>query len=170
AALLAALAPAPAPALPPRRRPAALGALPPPVEGRVLFPYRALDRLGRPTPGVTLETAPGALVRSPAPASVLIAEALPHRGFAAVLELEPGRLLILADLSVLSAAAGSTLPAGAVVGHVGVRPSVSPDFSVELPASNGSPSFPTLYMEARQYGAAVDPALWFNAYEEATTP
>ncbi|MEM6745352.1 MAG: hypothetical protein AAF676_16700, partial [Pseudomonadota bacterium] len=109
-------------------------------------------------------------LRAPGPVSVLIAEPLPHRGLAAVLELAPGRLLILADLSALSVEAGATLPAGALIGHVGVRPSAHPDFAVELPAPTESPSEATLYMEARQDGAAVDPALWFNGYREAPSP
>ncbi|MEO0681403.1 MAG: hypothetical protein AAF192_13425, partial [Pseudomonadota bacterium] len=154
----------------PMPRPPGPHALTLPDGARLAAPFLAPGPFGRPTPGVWVEVPPGALLRAPAFASVLSAGPLPHRGLALVLELSPGRLLVLTDLDALHVQAGETLRPGDPMAHVGVRAPTRPEFTVEPEASEGAGSPPTFYMEARQGDSAQDPARWFAGLKEASAP
>lgn len=124
------------------------GRLPLPALGPILRRPNEADAAGVQRPGLTLATAPRALVTAPAPATLRYLGPLLDYGNVIVLEPAPGYLLILAGLDVLYGTPGEVVPEGAPLGLMG---------GVEGAGSASE----TLYMELRAEGQAIDPEPWF---------
>lgn len=166
AGALAALLTAPTPpqgVLPSGLPPPALGRVPP---GRGGAP--APGSRGGPVSGVALATAPWALVRAPATATLRYAGQVGGLGLVAVLEPAPGVLIVLRGLSRIDRAAGETLLAGEPLGAMGGPPPASEEFLVEATAPGGADEEQMLYIEVRQGGIPVDPAALFEFADERT--
>ncbi|TYO88835.1 murein hydrolase activator EnvC family protein [Oceanicella actignis] len=154
-ALLAAppdAAPPPAPAY---------GALPPPAPGRVAGRFGQTGPDGARLEGVLLAAPPLTPVLAPFDATLRYAGEMEGYGRVAILEPQPGRLLILAGLAETEGRPGDTLPAGAPVGLTGAATGDQGQFFVEAKGGDGAISTATLYIETREDGAPVDPASWF---------
>jgi septal ring factor EnvC (AmiA/AmiB activator) len=167
AGALAALLSAPA-----ETQPGAVPAgLPPPALGRLARGWGVSSAPGsRPGPaaGVALATAPWALVRAPATATLRYAGQVGGLGLVAVLEPAPGVLIVLQGLSRIDRAAGETLVAGEPLGAMGGPPPASEEFLVEATAPGGAEAEQTLYIEVRQGGIPVDPTAMFEFADERT--
>lgn len=154
----AAFAKAPAP---PGTAPPAYGELPPPVVGRVTVGFGERMPDGAISSGATLEAPAYALVTAPFAATLRFAGPLEGYGSVAILEPEPGRLLILTGLARVDREAGETVMAGEPLGALGALPGSIDEFLFEASAGKEAISHETLYMEARESGVPVDPASWF---------
>lgn len=132
-------APIPAPL---RTAPDASGGLP--VAGALLRDFNAPGE-GGPSRGLTFAAQPGARVTAPCTGSVAFAAPFRSYGRMVILDCGGGQHLVLAGMERLDVAAGQRLRSGE---PVGVLP--------------GSPR-PTLYMELRRRGEAVDPRPWLRA-------
>ena len=132
-----------------------IGTLSLPVAGSVLHRFGEADQAGIPRPGWVLATTAGALVSTPAPATVRYAGPLLDYGNVIVLEPESDYLMILAGLETLFGRTGDILIAGDPVGLMGGED--MPDARID----GGQTRRETLYLELRQGSAPIDPAPWF---------
>lgn len=133
-----------------------MGALPLPVAGSLLHRFGEADQAGIPRPGWVLATTAGALVTTPAPATVRYAGPLLDYGNVIVLEPQNDYLMILAGLETLFGRTGDILIAGDPVGLMGGED------TPEARIGGGQTRRETLYLELRQGSAPVDPAPWFQ--------
>lgn len=129
-------APAPAPA-PPPADPTPSGSIPP-VAGRLVRGFGSPGE-GGPARGLTFSAAPGARVVTPCAGSVAFAAPFRSYGQLVIVECGAGQHLVLGGMARLDVRAGQRLRAGEPVGVL---------------APSGSP---TLYVELRRRGEAVDP-------------
>lgn len=132
-----------------------------PVAGALLHGFNAPDQAGVPRPGWVLATTEGALVSTPAPATVRYAGPLLDYGNVIILEPESPYLMILAGLDTLFGRTGDILSAGDPVGLMGGE---------DLPQARidgGQTRRETLYLELRQGSAPVDPASWFRRVNDS---
>ena len=132
-----------------------------PVSGTVLRRFNERDAAGIVRPGWIVATQPGALVTSPADATVRYAGPLLDYGNVIVLEPARGSLLVLAGLRSTYVNAGEITVKGTPVGLMGGPPPTVGDFVTETGVPAGAPSTETLYIEVRNTGTPVDPASWF---------
>jgi septal ring factor EnvC (AmiA/AmiB activator) len=138
------------------------GALPLPVEGRILRRAGEEDAAGIARPGIVMATRPRALVTTPAPATVRYRGPLLDYGNVIILEPQAGILLVLAGLGVVYGETGQVLPGGSPVGLMG---GTAPGADLIIPGSaqeTGAERSETLYIEVRENNSPVDPALWFR--------
>ncbi|MGG7564672.1 murein hydrolase activator EnvC family protein [Rhodovulum sp. DZ06] len=138
------------------------GALPLPVSGAVTASFGAPDADGFAREGIEIAAPPWAQVLAPFDAALRFAGPLDGYGQVAILEPAPGRLLILAGLGAVLREQGASLRAGEPVAQLGVAGPDSPEFLIEAQRNGGAISDRTLYLEAREDGAPVDPARWFR--------
>ena len=131
--------PVPAPL---RAAPEASGGLP--VAGSLLRDYNAPGE-GGPSRGLTFAAQPGARVTAPCSGHVAFAAPFRSYGRMVILDCGGGQHLVLAGMERLDVSGGQRVRSGEPVGV--------------LPASPR----PTLYMELRRRGAAVDPRPWLRA-------
>ncbi len=129
-------APAPAPA-PPPADPTPAGSIPP-VAGRLVRGFGSPGE-GGPARGLTFSAAPGARVVTPCAGSIAFAAPFRSYGHLVIVECGAGQHLVLGGMARLDVRAGQRLRAGEPVGVL---------------APSGSP---TLYVELRRRGEAVDP-------------
>ncbi|MGF1659464.1 MAG: murein hydrolase activator EnvC family protein [Rubrimonas sp.] len=159
-------------ALPPRPEGAApdipfdalRGLMPPPVAGRIAAPYGTSG-----AQGMTLETAPYALVRAPATATLRYAGPIGRFAQVAILEPEAGALILLAGLARIDRTVGDVVLMGEPIGAMGGPPPASAEFLIDASRGNGTLSRESLYMELRRGGAPTDPAPWFAFAQERTS-
>lgn len=140
---------------------AARGGLPLPVAGTVLRRAGEADAAGIARPGIVVATEPRALVTTPWAATIRYRGPLLDYGNVMILEPGGGYLLVLAGLAEVYGDLGQVVPAGAPVGLMGGN---APDETTFLSAATeggGINRTETLYIEARQGDAAIDPARWF---------
>jgi septal ring factor EnvC (AmiA/AmiB activator) len=138
------------------------GALPLPVEGRILRRAGEEDAAGIARPGIVMATRPRALVTTPAPATVRYRGPLLDYGNVIILEPQAGILLVLAGLGVVYGETGQVLPGGSPVGLMG---GTAPGADLIIPGSaqeTGAERSETLYIEVRENNSPVDPALWLR--------
>ncbi|MGR3484268.1 MAG: murein hydrolase activator EnvC family protein [Paracoccaceae bacterium] len=135
------------------------GDLPLPVLGTVLRRAGEADASGRVRDGVIVATRPRALVTAPAASTVRYAGPLLDLGLVTILEPAPDVLIVLAGLGATFGEVGEVVPEGAPVGMMG-----GPELDAQgiLNGSGGADASQTLYIETREAGAAVDPALWLD--------
>ena len=154
---------------------AARGAVPLPLgaAAEVRRRFNAADAAGVRHPGWVLAAPAGALVRAPWLASVRYAG--PLAGYENLIVLEPGEgfLLLLAGLEQVYVAEDDVLLQGAPLGrlrgadtamngdYVGEFSPKESDFFTPSDEEGGIQSLETLYIELRQGGDPVDPAIWF---------
>lgn len=139
------------------------GVLPLPVEGTILRAANQPDAAGITRPGWIIATAPGALVSTPAAATIRYLGPLLDYGNVMILEPGPDILLVLAGLDQVYGEVGQVLPAGHPVGLMGGA-TVAPD-EILTQADSGQNS-ETLYLEIREMQEPVDPANWFKTNKE----
>ena len=133
-----------------------------PVTGHVLFAPGTAHGDGIVRPGMTLGALPGAMVISPADASVRFVGALD--GYGPVIILEPRRdeLIVLAGVETFLAAADQVVAEGAVLGFLPARDPLHKEFSELSDDAGGKTPAETLYIEVRQNGQPVDPTGLFR--------
>ncbi|MDT8342942.1 MAG: peptidoglycan DD-metalloendopeptidase family protein [Thermohalobaculum sp.] len=136
--------------------------LPLPVAGRIAAGFGAPDPWGRPGRGITLKAPVWAEVRAPVDATLRYAGPLTDYGQVAILEPQPGWLIVLAGLGRVGVAPGQTVAAGAPLGDLGGLLPSSEEFLLEAAGKDGEITGGTLYIEVRHDGTAVDPAPWFG--------
>ncbi len=133
-----------------------IGTLSLPVAGSVLYRFNQADQAGVSRPGWVMATPAGALVSTPAPATVRYAGPLLDYENVIVLEPESDYLMIIAGLETLFARTGDILIVGDPVGLMG---------DIDTPGAGidgGQSRRETLYLEMRQGSAPIDPAPWFR--------
>jgi len=144
---------------PPPVRAAAIGedALPAPktllapTEGRIAVKFGGRLDSGLPAQGLAYKTAGGALVRSPAAATVAYAGPLNGWGEVVILRAGGGCHMVLSGLGKVTVTVGQSVAAGATIGA--------------MPGDGQSP--PELYLEVRMAGGAIDPAKLMGAQRGA---
>ncbi|SFP32218.1 murein hydrolase activator EnvC family protein [Tranquillimonas alkanivorans] len=144
---------------------AAKGDLELPVRGTVRRGFREPDAAGIRRPGLLVETAPGAVVTTPWPATIRYLGPLLDYGNVMILEPSGGYLLVFAGLDQVYGRAGDVLPAGS---PIGLMPGA--DRAPAIPAAatepGGQAPDETLYLELREGDAPVDPRQWFRLDED----
>ncbi|MDB5379060.1 MAG: Peptidoglycan-specific endopeptidase family, partial [Rubritepida sp.] len=115
-----------------------------PVAGALLRDFNAPGE-GGPSRGLTFAAQPGARVTAPCSGNVAFAAPFRSYGRMVILDCGGGQHLVLAGMDRLDVAGGQRVRSGEPVGV--------------LPASPR----PTLYMELRRRGEAVDPRPWLRA-------
>lgn len=139
------------------------GRLPLPALGTLLRRPDEADAAGVRRPGVTLATAPGALVTAPWPATIRYRGPLLDYGNVMILEPGDGYLLVLAGLDVLYGEVGEVVATGAPLGLMGGTGRVTGEFMAAPADVSGGSDSETLYMELRQGALPLDPMPWFAA-------
>ncbi len=136
-----------------------------PVEGSIDTAFGEVDPAGQQQDGTTLETHGRALVRSPSRASVRFADVIGEMGGVILLEPRQGYMVILSGLDVVLVEAGTIVRQGDGLGLMRAQnESVSADhadFPQALPWGAGETGSDRLYIEIRENGTPVDPAIWF---------
>ncbi|MFQ6553710.1 murein hydrolase activator EnvC family protein [Aestuariibius insulae] len=114
-------------------------------------------------PGWMVQTAPAALVRMPATATILYAGPLLDYGNVVILEPEAGLMVILAGLAKIEGEVGDIVAEGYPIGEMGgqIDAILAHDSTV-----NGIAPTETLYIEVRDQDGPRDPATWFAKDEE----
>jgi septal ring factor EnvC (AmiA/AmiB activator) len=139
----------------------ARGRLPPPVAGRLLRGFGEADASGLARPGLIFEAVPLALVTAPWRATLRYAGPFLDYGEIAILEPEPGWLIVLAGLGRIDRTTGEVIEAGEPVGVLGGLQPEAEEFLIAGTAENRPAGAETLYVELRKDGEPVDPTPWF---------
>ncbi len=129
-----------------------------PVTGEVLREYDEADAAGVRRPGWILSTPDEALVTAPVPASVRFAGDVPGQGGVAILEPNPGSLVILAGLASTFVRRGQTVSVGEPIGLMGKTSLAAQENLNGVGGYGGVFGGETLYLEIRQRRTPVDPA------------
>lgn len=124
----------------------AAGPMTAPVAGTLVRGWGAATEAG-PASGVSLQAGPGARVVSPCAGRVMFAQPFRSYGRLAIVDCGGGWHVVLAGLERLDVGAGHAVAAGEPIG-------VMPDWNPLVPGAGR----PTLYVELRRGGQAVDPA------------
>lgn len=144
---------------------AAQGSLPLPAVGAVLRGHDEPDAKGIRRPGLTIGTAPAALVTTPWPATIRYRGPLLDYGNVMIVEPARGYLLVVAGLSEVFGETGDVLLAGEPMGLMGGQEGPATEFGaafVEAAAvGNTPPAMQPLYIELRHGKETLDPAEWF---------
>lgn len=145
--------------IPPPGFDAAHGTLPPPVRGIVLRRAGEADAAGVVRPGILLATEPGALVTAPWTGTVRYRG--PLLDYGNVILIEPGEdyLLVLAGLDLVYPRVGEVLAQG---DPLGLMPGALPAGAEFLQPTLATGRSETLYLELRERGQPIDPAVWFD--------
>ncbi len=141
------------------------GALPLPVNGRILRRANEADAAGIARPGIVMATRPRALVSTPAAATLRYSGPLLDYGNVIILEPQSGILMVFAGLDVVYGQTGQVLSAGSPLGLMG---GTDPDPGALLPRDGQETTTSqteTLYIEVRKDNTPVDPAQWFKTDE-----
>lgn len=142
------------------------GSLPLPLAGRVTEGWGAPQPDGAALQGLRIAAPALAPVTAPMDAALRFAGPLDGYGEVAILEPEPGRLLVLAGLGAILHPQGAALRAGEVIARMGGADTAAPEFLIEAEAAGGARSDQTLYLETREGGSPVDPSRWFALGQE----
>lgn len=137
--------------------PALQGTLSLPVAGRKIRAFGHVDEAGIASFGDTVRTQSGAIVTSPADATVLYAGPFRSYGQLLILDAGGGYHIVLAGLGRISVSQGQPILAGEPVGAMG-------ETRVASAAAVGNVNaLPELYIEFRKDQKPVDPAPWWQA-------
>ncbi len=142
------------------------GALPLPVESRVLRRSGEADAAEIRRPGLVLATRPNALVVTPTAATIRYRGPLLDYGNVMILEPQPGLLFVLAGMAQVFGEPGQVLPEGSPIGLMGGN---DPEIDAILSQSSdgsGHGRTETLYMEVREGKSPVDPETWFRTNKD----
>ena len=135
--------------------------LDPPVEGRLMAPFAQAGE-----PGVIFQAPAWAEVYAPWDAVIRYAGPFADYGGVAILEPEPGFLIVLAGLNEIRRRTGDTVLRGESLGALGGPPPETEEFLIAASTELEATPPETLYMEVRQGGEPVDPAKWFALVTE----
>jgi len=138
----------------------AIGTLTLPVRGTLLRRAGEADAAGLARPGLLLATEDGALVTAPWHGTVRYRGPLLDYGNVVLIEPETGYLLVIAGLDAVFPRLGAVVATGDALGLMPGGSAVAGEFA-PAPARLVERS-QTLYVEARQNGQPIDPALWFD--------
>lgn len=138
------------------------GELPLPVRGRILRRAEEPDAAGISRPGILIATRPGAVVTTPAAATLRYRGPLLDYGKVAILEPEAGILLVIAGLDVIYGETGQVLPGGSPVGLMGGVTHQNGAVVTAPEQETGAQRSETLYIEVRKDNSPVDPEDWFR--------
>jgi len=133
-----------------------------PVAGRILRNFNEADAAGVRRPGWVLATQSGAIVTTPAAATVRFAGELPNFGTVVILEPRAGELLILAGADDLFVTRGQILSQGEPIGFMGGDFAREQEKLIETEQGGGQLGRETLYIELRQGREAIDPGSRFS--------
>ena len=142
------------------------GALPFPVEGRILRRAGEADAAGIERPGILVATRPRALVTTPTTATIRYHGPLLDLGNVVILEPQANLLFILTGLDTLYGEIGQVLPAGFPVGLMGGNSDQIDQIVSQGSDGAGNTRSETLYIEVRENNTSVDPLSWFAANKE----
>jgi septal ring factor EnvC (AmiA/AmiB activator) len=109
-----------------------------------------------------MATPPRALVTAPTSATIRYHGPLLDYGLVTILEPQADLLFIFAGLDSVYGEIGEVQPAGAPVGLMGGTEAETDDFLSPIGDRAGNARTETLYIEARQGDAPVDPLTWFS--------
>lgn len=137
------------------------GTLPLPARGVILRRADEPDAAGVSRPGIVLATEPGALVTTPAAATVRYTGPLLDYGLVTILEPQSNLLIVLAGLEATFGETGQVLPEGSPVGLMGGADAGAGDILSPSGERAGAARSETLYIEVREGDAPVDPLRWF---------
>ncbi len=144
-----------------------IGGLQLPVKGLLLRSMNEADAAGIKRPGIILATRPGALVNTPAAATIRYVGPLLDYGNVMILEPQTDMLFVFAGLDVTYGKIGQVITEGTPLGLIGrlqietdAENSCSTLSIVSDGAGNGRSE--TLYIELRQQNVPQDPASWFR--------
>ncbi|MFT5784663.1 MAG: septal ring factor EnvC (AmiA/AmiB activator) [Ascidiaceihabitans sp.] len=144
-----------------------IGGLQLPVKGLLLRGMNEADAAGIKRPGIILATRPGALVNTPAAATIRYVGPLLDYGNVMILEPQTDTLFVFAGLDVTYGKIGQVITEGTPLGLMG-------GLQIETDAENSSSTLSivsdgagngrseTLYIEVRQQNVPQDPASWFR--------
>lgn len=138
------------------------GALPLPVQGRLLRRFGEADAAGIKRPGVIIATRAQALVTTPTAATIRYRGPLLDYGNVMILEPQAGMLIVVAGMDVVYGKAGQVLPSGSPIGLMGGKSAQIGAILAQSGEGAGQDRPETLYMEVRQDNTPVDPAVWFR--------
>jgi len=136
------------------------GRLPLPVNGEVLRGFNQTNAVGIRQPGMVLSAPPLSLVLAPQAATVRFAGNFMEYGQVVILEPVPGHLQIYAGFGQVYVSSADVLESGAAMGLLGGEMPDSAEFLAESSSENDKVT-ESLYIEIRENGLPVDPALWF---------
>ncbi|MBV0890268.1 peptidoglycan DD-metalloendopeptidase family protein [Paracoccus sp. Z118] len=143
----------------------AQSSLPLPVMGTVLRGYNQPDAAGVERPGLTIATAPAALVTTPWAATIRYRGPLLDYGNVMIVEPARGYLLVVAGLDQVFGEIGDVLSAGEPLGLMGGQEGSATEFGPAFVANAATGSIAgqteTLYLELRHGKETLDPADWF---------
>lgn len=137
----------------------AQGTLALPVRGGVLRRAGEADAAGVVRPGLLLASEPGALVTAPWPGTIRYRGPLLDYGNVILIEPGEGYLIVLAGLDVVYSRVGDMVAQGDALGLMPGAVLSDTEFLRSSPVTGRGE---TLYLELRQDGQAIDPALWFD--------
>lgn len=140
---------------------AARGALPLPVAGWLLRRFGEPDAAGLSRPGIILEAPAHSLVTSPWQATIRYVGDFLDYGLIAMLEPEPGYLLVLSGLGEIHRNTGEVVSAGEPIGVMPGATVKDEEFLTVATEGDEVIRTETLYMELRENGEPVDPTPWF---------
>jgi murein hydrolase activator len=126
------------------------GQLPQPAEGPVLLSFGARNDAGITVTGDTIATRSGAIVT--APADAIVAFAAPFRSYRnlVILDTGGGYKMVVGGMERLGVTAGQTVLAGEPIG------------SMPAAIDSAGGNKPSLYVELRKDGQALDPRAWWR--------
>ncbi|MFT5867841.1 MAG: septal ring factor EnvC (AmiA/AmiB activator) [Gammaproteobacteria bacterium] len=144
-----------------------IGGLQLPVKGLILRGMNEADAAGIRRPGIIIATRPGALVNTPAAATIRYVGPLLDYGNVMILEPQTDTLFVFAGLDVTYGKTGQVISEGTPLGLMGglqieqnTENSSSTLSTVGDGAGNGRSE--TLYIEVRQQNVTQDPESWFR--------
>lgn len=155
----------------------ARGQLPLPVGGKEVISFGTPDSSGGKTQGITIGTQPGAVVSAPSDGWVSFAG--PFRSFGQLLIINTGGgyYVLLAGMDRINVSLGQFVLAGeplAVMGQSGAGETAkasaghAEQTAVAGAGAAGSRSGPSLYIEFRKDGGAIDPTPWWSRSQGAS--
>lgn len=134
-----------------------------PVQGTILREAGQPDAARIERPGWVIATAPGALVTTPAAATIRYLGPLLDYGNVMIIEPGPGILFVLAGLEQVYGEVGQVLPAGHPLGLMGGAGVAQDEILTQASAGQNTE---TLYLEVREDQETVNPAEWFKTDKE----
>ena len=143
-----------------------IGELPLPAQGLILRSAGEADAAGVVRPGILLATRPGAIVTTPAAATIRYAGPLLDFGNVVILEPQAETLFVLAGLETVYGEAGQVIGGGTPIGLMGGAVPQEGDELSPLREATGTEWSETLYIEVRTNNTPQDPADWFRTDED----
>ena len=133
-----------------------------PVQGDIIYRYNATDAAGVTRPGWLVGTRALSLVVAPWPSTLRYRGPFLDYGNVMILEPENDVLLVLAGLEESYGDVGEVIPAGTAIGLMGGETPDLDAFVENATLGTGTALSETLYIEIREGGKPVDPAIWFK--------